>query len=202
RGLMEKSITANVSQKSFSPTGVQTSLMLKTDDGIYINLHEAALINYACMHLNLDDKNMVFESWLTPDAQGNKGHVQAPFNTPWRTVIVSDDARDILASKITLNLNEPCKLDDTSWIKPVKYIGVWWEMITGKSTWAYTDDLPSVQLGVTDFSKVKPKGKHAANTAHVKEYIDFAAKHGFDAVLVEGWNVGWEDWFGHSKDYV
>ncbi|KGO79324.1 alpha-glucosidase [Flavobacterium beibuense F44-8] len=202
RGLMEKSITANVSQKSFSPTGVQTSLMLKTDDGIYINLHEAALINYACMHLNLDDKNMVFESWLTPDAQGNKGHVQAPFNTPWRTVIVSDDARDILASKITLNLNEPCKLDDTSWIKPVKYIGVWWEMITGKSTWAYTDDLPSVQLGITDFSKVKPNGKHAANTAHVKEYIDFAAKHGFDAVLVEGWNVGWEDWFGHSKDYV
>lgn len=202
RGLMEKSITANVSQKSFSPTGVQTSLMLKTAEGVYINLHEAALINYACMHLNLDDKNMVFESWLTPDAQGNKGHVQAPFNTPWRTVIVSDDARDILASKITLNLNEPCKLDDTSWIKPVKYIGVWWEMITGKSTWAYTDDLPSVQLDVTDFSKVKPNGKHAANTAHVKEYIDFAAKHGFDAVLVEGWNVGWEDWFGHSKDYV
>ncbi|QEE48456.1 glycoside hydrolase family 97 protein [Flavobacterium alkalisoli] len=202
RGLMEKSITANVSQTSFSPTGVQTSLMMKSADGIYINLHEAALIDYSCMHLNLNDKNMTFESWLTPDSKGDKGHMQAPRSTPWRTVIVSDDARDILASKITLNLNDPCKIDDTSWIKPVKYIGVWWEMITGKSSWAYTDDFPSVQLGVTDYAKATPNGKHGANTAHVKEYIDFAAKHGFDAVLVEGWNVGWEDWFGHSKDYV
>ena len=202
RGLMSKAITPNSSQTPFSPTGVQTALMMKTNDGLYINLHEAALINYACMHLNLDDKNMVFESWMTPDAQGNKGYMQAPCNTPWRTVIVSDDARDVLASHITLNLNEPCKIEDTSWIKPVKYVGVWWEMITGKSTWAYTDDVYSVQLGVTDYSKTKPNGKHGANTAHVKEYIDFAAEHGFDAVLVEGWNVGWEDWFGKSKDYV
>jgi len=202
RGLMQKAITPNSSQTPFSPTGVQTALMMKTDDGLYINLHEAALINYSCMHLNLDDKNMIFESWLTPDAQGYKGYMQAPCSTPWRTVIVSDDARDVLASNITLNLNEPCKLEDTSWIKPVKYIGVWWEMITGKSTWAYTDDVYSVQLGVTDYTKTKPNGKHAANTAHVKEYIDFAALHGFHAVLVEGWNVGWEDWFGKSKDYV
>lgn len=202
RKLMPKAITANVSQASFSPTGVQTSLMMKTDQGIYINLHEAALINYACMHLNLDDKNMVFESWLTPDVRGDKGYIQAPFNTPWRTVIVSDDARDILASKMTYNLNEPCKIEDTSWIKPVKYVGVWWEMITGKSAWAYTDDYPAVQLGITDYAKAKPNGKHAANTANVKRYIDFAAEHGFDAVLVEGWNQGWEDWFGNSKDYV
>ncbi|MBS5979685.1 MAG: glycoside hydrolase family 97 N-terminal domain-containing protein, partial [Dysgonomonas mossii] len=144
RGLMSKAITPNSSQTPFSPTGVQTALMMKTNDGLYINLHEAALINYACMHLNLDDKNMVFESWLTPDAQGNKGYMQAPCNTPWRTVIVSDDARDVLASHITLNLNDSCKIEDTSWIKPVKYVGVWWEMITGKSTWAYTDDLYSV----------------------------------------------------------
>jgi alpha-glucosidase len=202
RKLMSGAITPNSSQTPFSPTGVQTALMLKTDEGLYINLHEAALINYACMHLNLDDKNFVFESWLTPDANGTKGHLQAPCISPWRTIIVSDDARDVLASRITLNLNEPCKIEDTSWIKPTKYIGVWWEMITGKSSWAYTDELPSVQLGVTDFTKVKPNGRHAANTAHVKEYIDFAAKHGFDAVLVEGWNIGWEDWFGHTKDYV
>lgn len=202
RGLMSKAITANVSQASFSPTGVQTSLMMKTDQGIYINLHEAALINYACMHLNLDDKNMVFESWLTPDVQGDKGYIQAPFNTPWRTVIVSDDARDILASKMTYNLNDPCKIEDTSWIKPTKYIGVWWEMITGKSSWAYTDEYPSVQLGVTDYTKAKPNGKHGATTENVKKHIDFAAEHGFDAVLVEGWNQGWEDWFGNSKDYV
>lgn len=202
RGLSEKAYTANVSQKSFSPTGVQTSLMMKSADGIYINLHEAALIDYSCMHLNLDDKNMVFESWLTPDAKGDKGYMQAPSHSPWRTIIVSDDARQILASKMTLNLNDPCKIEDTSWIKPVKYIGVWWEMITGKSSWAYTDELPSVQLGITDYTKTKPNGKHGANTAHVKEYIDFASQHGFDAVLVEGWNEGWEDWFGNSKDYV
>ncbi|WP_158728973.1 MULTISPECIES: glycoside hydrolase family 97 protein [unclassified Flavobacterium] len=202
RGLTEKATTANVSQKSFSNTGVQTSLMLKTADGLYINLHEAALINYSCMHLNLDDKNMVFESWLTPDAKGDKGYMQAPQHSPWRTIIVSDDAREILASKMTLNLNEPSKIEDTSWIKPVKYVGVWWEMITGKSSWAYTDELPTVQLGVTDFSKVKPNGKHGATNANVKKYIDFATKHGFDGVLVEGWNEGWEDWFGHLKDYV
>lgn len=202
RGLMSKAITPNCSQTPFSPTGVQTALMMKTDDGLYINLHEAALIDYSCMHLDLDDKNFVFESHLTPDAQGNKGYMQAPSHSPWRTIIVSDDARNILASDMTLNLNDPCKIEDTSWIKPVKYIGVWWEMITGMSSWAYTDDLPSVQLGVTDYTKVKPNGKHGANTANVKKYIDYAAKHGFDAVLVEGWNVGWEDWFGKSKDYV
>jgi hypothetical protein len=202
RGLMKGAITSNASQTQFSPTGVQTSLMLKTSEGIYINLHEAALINYSCMNLDLDDKNFVFESWLTPDARGDKGYMQAPCTSPWRTIIVSDDARDILASKMTYNLNEPSKIKETSWIKPVKYIGVWWEMITGKSTWAYTDQFPSVQLGLTDFSKAKPNGKHGATTENVKRYIDFAAKHGFDGVLVEGWNVGWEDWFGKSKDYV
>lgn len=202
RKLFRGAVSENASQKQFSDTGVQTSLMLKTANGIYINIHEAALINYSCMHLNLDDKNLVFQSHLTPDAKGNKGHLQAPCVSPWRTIIASADARDILASRMTLNLNEPCKIEDTSWIKPVKYIGVWWEMITGKSSWAYTDEIPSVQLGVTDFTKAKPNGKHAANTKNVKEYIDFAAKHGFDAVLVEGWNEGWEDWFGHEKDYV
>lgn len=199
---MEDAITPNASQQPFSPTGVQTALMMKTDNGLYINLHEAALINYSTMHLNLDDKNMVFESWLTPDANGDKGYLQAPFNTPWRTIIASDDARDILNSKMTYNLNEPSKIDDTSWIKPVKYVGVWWEMITGKSSWAYTNDFPSIKLGETDYSKATPNGTHGANTENVKKYIDFAAKHGFDAVLVEGWNVGWEDWFGKSKDYV
>ena len=202
RGLFSKAYTENSSQTAFSPTGVQTALMMKTDDGLYINLHEAALIDYACMHLNLDDKNMIFESWLTPDAQGDKGYTQTPCTSPWRTVIVSDDARNILASRITLNLNEPCKIADTSWIKPVKYIGVWWDMITGKGSWAYTDDLSSVKLGETDYNKTKPNGKHSANTANVKRYIDFAAEHGFDQVLVEGWNEGWEDWFGKSKDYV
>lgn len=201
-GLMKQAITPNASQTPIGPTTVQTALMLKTDDGLYINLHEAALVNYACMHLKLDDENMIFESLLTPDAQGNKGYLQAPCYTPWRTVIVSDDTRDILASNITLNLNEPCKIEDTSWIRPVKYVGVWWEMITGKSTWAYTDDLPGVQLGSTDYTQTQPNGKHGATTNHVKEYIDFAAEHGFDAVLVEGWNIGWEDWFGKSKDYV
>lgn len=202
RGLIKSAITANVSQTSFSPTGVQTSLMMKSSDGIYINLHEAALINYSCMHLNLDDEKMVFESWLTPDANGDKGYMQARGTSPWRTIIVSDDARDILASKMTYNLNEPSKIENTDWIKPVKYIGVWWEMITGKSSWSYTNEVTSVELGITDYTKLKPNGKHAANTAHVKEYIDFATEHGFDAVLVEGWNQGWEDWFGNSKDYV
>ncbi len=202
RGLMKGSISSNASQTPFSPTGVQTALMMKSDNGLYINLHEAALINYSCMHLNLDDKTNVFESWLTPDAVGDKGYMQTPSTSPWRTVIVSDDARNVVASKIIYNLNEPSKIKETSWIKPVKYVGVWWEMITGKSAWSYTDDFPAVQLGVSDFSKAKPHGRHGANTAHVKRYIDFAAEHGFDAVLVEGWNVGWEDWFGQSKDYV
>lgn len=201
RGKMEAAITPNSSQTPFSPTGVQTSLMMKSDDGLYINIHEAALVDYACMHLNLDDKNIVFESWLTPDAIGDKGYMQAPCHSPWRTVMVSDDAREILASKLILNLNDPCVYEDVSWIKPVKYIGVWWEMITGKSSWAYTD-LPAVKLGETDYTQVKPNGKHAANTEHVKKYIDFAAEHGFDQVLVEGWNIGWEDWFGKTKDYV
>ena len=202
RSLFKGAVTDNASQTSFSPTGVQTSLMLKTADGLYINLHEAALINYACMHLNLDDKNMVFESWLTPNATGDKGKMQAPCQSPWRTIMVSDDARDILASKITLNLNEPSKIADPSWIKPVKYVGVWWEMITGKSSWSYTNDFPSIQIGVTDYTKAKPSGTHGANTEKVKKYIDFAADNGFDGVLVEGWNVGWEDWYGHAKDYV
>ena len=202
RGKMKDAITPNSSQYVFSPTGVQTALMMKTDDGLYINLHEAALIEYSCMHLNLDDKNMIFESWLTPDARGDKGYMQTPCVSPWRTVIASDDARNILASRMTLNLNEPCKIEDTSWIHPVKYVGVWWDMITGKGSWAYTDEVPSVKLGITDYSKTKPNGKHSANTENVKRYIDFAADNGFDAVLVEGWNEGWEDWFGKTKDYV
>lgn len=202
RGLMQGAITDNASQTQFSPTGVQTSLQLKTKDGLYINLHEAALIGYSCMHLNLDDKNMVFQSWLTPDVKGNKAYMQTPCQSPWRTVMVSDDARDILASNLILNLNEPCKYEDTSWIHPVKYVGVWWEMIGAGKPWSYTFDLPSVQLGKTDYTKVKPNGLHPANTANVKRYIDFAAKHGFDQVLVEGWNIGWEDWFGNTKDYV
>lgn len=202
RGLMKQSMTDNVSQYVFSPTGVQTSLMMKTKEGLYINLHEAALVDYALMNLNLDDKNFIFQSWLTPDAKGDKGYLYTPTKTPWRTVMVSDDARNILASRLILNLNDPCALADTSWIKPVKYIGVWWEMITGKSSWAYTDDLPTIKLDEVDYTKVKPNGTHAANNDKVRRYIDFAAKHGFDQVLVEGWNVGWEDWFGHRKDYV
>jgi hypothetical protein len=201
RTKMKDAVTPNASQKTFSPTGLQTPLMLKSNNGLYINIHEAALVNYSTMSLNLDDKNYVLESFLTPDAVGDKGYMQTPSQSPWRTIIVSDKATDILASKLVLNLNEPTKYKDVSWIKPIKYVGVWWEMITGKSTWAYAD-VESVQLGVTDYSKLKPNGKHAANTAHVKEYIDFAAKHKMDAVLVEGWNEGWEDWFGKTKDYV
>ena len=202
RAKFDTALTDNASQTQYSKTGVQTALMIKTSEGLYINLHEAALIDYSCMNLNLDDENMVFESWLTPDVNGDKGYMQAPCNSPWRTIMVSDDARDILRSRITLNLNEPCAIEDTSWIKPVKYIGVWWEMITGKSSWSYTDDLPAIQLGVTDYSKVKPNKTHAANNTKVKRYIDFASEHGFDGVLVEGWNEGWEDWFGKTKDYV
>ena len=199
RSKMKAAVTDNTSQTTFSDTGVQTSLQMKTSDGLYINLHEAACVNYPTMHLNLDDKNMVFESWLTPDAQGNKAYMQAPRTTPWRTLIVSDDARDMLSSNLILNLNEPCQYDDTSWIKPVKYCGVWWEMIVGRKSWSYTDEFPAVEIGVTDFSKAKPNGRHGATTAEVKRYIDFAAKNGLDQVLVEGWNIGWEDWFGHSK---
>ena len=202
RKLMKGAISDNASQTQFSPTGVQTSLQMKTDDGLYINLHEAALVDYSCMHLNLDDKDMVFESWLTPDAKGNKAYMQAPAHTPWRTVMVSDDARDMLSSNLILNLNDPCAYDDTSWIKPVKYIGVWWEMIGHGKQWSYTWDLPSVKLNDLDYSNTKPHGQHPANNDNVKKYIDFAAEHGFDQVLVEGWNVGWEDWFGNSKDYV
>ncbi|MFV0158133.1 glycoside hydrolase family 97 protein [Empedobacter falsenii] len=204
RGLFDKAYIGNASQQAFSKTGVQTALMMKATNGLYINLHEAALINYPAMSLNLDDKTLTFESWLTPDALGDKGYLQAPFNTPWRTIIASDDAREVAfkGPQLIYNLNEPSKIKDTSWIKPVKYIGVWWEMITGKSSWAYTDEFPTIQLGVTDYKNAKPNGKHAANNKHVKEYIDFAAEHGFDAVLVEGWNEGWEDWFGNHKDYV
>lgn len=202
RGLFDEAYTENTSQTPFSKTGVQTALMMKTAAGLYLNLHEAALLDYPAMNLDLDDQNMIFQAHLTPDALGDKGYIQAPFHTPWRTVIASADARDILSSTMTYNLNEPSKIEDPSWIKPVKYIGVWWEMITGKSTWAYTDDFYSVKLGETDYSKVKSNGKHGANTEHVKKYIDFAAENGFDQVLVEGWNEGWEDWFGHHKDFV
>lgn len=202
RSLLSNAVTSNASQTVFSPTGVQTSLQMKTDEGLYINLHEAALVDYSCMHLNLDDKNLVFESWLTPDADGFKGRLQTPCHSPWRTVMVSDDACDILSSHLILNLNEPCKIEDTSWIKPVKYMGVWWEMIAGGKPWSYTNDIPSVKLGETDYRKVKSNGNHPANTRNVKKYIDFAAKHGFDQLLVEGWNIGWEDWFGNQKDYV
>lgn len=199
RGMMKDAITPNSSQTPFSPTGVQTALQMKTADGLYINIHEAACVNYATMHLNLDDKAMVFESWLTPDAQGTKGYIQTPFNTPWRTVLVSDDARDMLSSNLILNLNEPCALDDVSWIRPIKYCGVWWELIVGRNTWSYTNEYPSVRLGVTDYKNSKPNGTHGANNENVKKYIDFAAANGLDEVLVEGWNEGWEDWAGHSK---
>ena len=202
RKLFRSSISSNASQTQFSETGVQTSLQMKTDDGLYINLHEAACVDYPTMHLNLDDKNMVFESWLTPDSQGFKGYMQTPRTSPWRTVLVSDDARDMLSCKLTLNLNEPCKIEDTSWIHPVKYCGVWWEMICDNKSWSYTDELPSVVLGETDYTKVKPNGRHGATNERVRQYIDFAAKNGLDEVLVEGWNEGWEDWFGHSKFHV
>ena len=198
----KSAVSSNASQTLFSPTGVQTALQMKTDDGIYINIHEAALVDYSCMHLNLDEKNLVFESWLTPDAEGYKGRLQTPCHSPWRTVLVSDDARKILASHLILNLNEPCKIEDTSWIKPVKYMGVWWEMITGRGSWSYTNELPSVKLDACDYSSLKPNGTHSANNDNVKRYIDFASEHGFDQLLIEGWNIGWEDWFGNQKDYV
>jgi len=201
RGLMKSAVTENVSQKVFSPTGVQTALQMKTDDGLYINLHEAALKDYPCMSLNLDDSKMIFESWLTPDAQGSKGYMQTPCTSPWRTIIVSDDARVMLSSNLILNLNDPCKYTDTSWIKPMKYVGVWWAMITGMNTWSYTN-ATSIKLGQFDYSKAVPSGTHGATTENVKKYIDFAAAHHIPGVLVEGWNVGWEDWFGNSKEDV
>jgi hypothetical protein len=200
--LLRAAVDQNLSQTIFSDCGVQTSLQLKTDDGIYINLHEAALVNYPAMHLNLDPERLVFTSWLTPDALGKKGWLQTPLVSPWRTAVITDDARKVLSSNLILNLNEPCKIEDTSWIHPVKYVGVWWEMISGKSEWAYTHDYPSVKLGLTDYAKATPSGKHGANNANVRRYIDFAAEHGFDAVLVEGWNIGWEDWSGKTKEYV
>ncbi len=200
-GLHGEAVTPNASQTPFSPTAVQTALMMRTQEGLYINIHEAALVAYSCMHLDYDADSKVFTSTLTPDAVGNMAYLQAPAHTPWRTVIAGTNAADILQSTLTLNLNEPCAIDDVSWITPVKYIGVWWELITGKSSWAYAD-LPSVKLGETDYTTIPSNGRHAANTDHVKRHIDFAADHGFDAVLVEGWNEGWEDWFGKSKDYV
>jgi len=202
RSLMPSCITGNSSQTPFSQTGVQTSLQMKSDDGLYINIHEAALVDYPCMHLDLDDSNFVFTSHLTPDAQGWKGYMQTPCHTPWRTVEVSDDACRLLASRLVLNLNEPCVYEDVSWIKPVKYIGVWWEMIAGSGNWAYTDECSSVKLGQTDYCRLKPNGRHSANNEKVRRYIDFASEHGFDQVLVEGWNEGWEDWANLSKDYV
>ena len=202
RSLLRGAISENLSQTIFSDTGVQTSLQMKTADGLYINIHEAALVNYPAMHLLLDDKRLVFKSHLTPDPNGDAAYLQTPCSTPWRTIIVSDDARDILASRITLNLNEPCRIDDTSWIKPCKYMGVWWEMITGKSDWSYTHDLCTAHIDTDDLTKVKTHGRHGATTENVLRHIDFASEHGFDAVLVEGWNVGWEDWFGNMKENV
>ena len=202
RGISEKMRLSNASQESFSATGVQTALQMKTADGLYINIHEAEVLNYPTANLDLDDRKMVFTTWLTPDAEGVKGRLQAPCKSPWRTVQVCEKATDVLASRLILNLNEPCALEDVSWIHPVKYMGVWWEMITGKTQWSYTWDVPSVQLGVTDYKTVKPHGQHGANNENVRRYIDFAAENGFDALLIEGWNEGWEDWFGHQKDYV
>lgn len=202
RGRMKGAITENASSTPIGPTTVQTALQMRTDDGLYLNLHEAACTDYPTMHLTYQENNNTFVSHLTPDARGDKGYLQTPTVSPWRTVIVGRKATDILASRITLNLNEPSKIEDTSWIHPVKYVGVWWDMITGRGKWAYTDAVSSVQLGKTDYSKLPSNGKHSANTENVKRYIDFAAKNGFDAVLVEGWNEGWEDWFGHQKDYV
>ncbi|MBR1570320.1 MAG: glycoside hydrolase family 97 protein [Bacteroidales bacterium] len=192
----------NASQTGFSDAGVQTSLQMKTDEGLYINIHEAEVLDYPTTNLDLDERTVTFRTWLTPDAEGVKGRLQAPCKTPWRTVMVCEKATDVLASRLILNLNEPCALDDVSWIHPVKYMGVWWEMITGKSEWSYTYDFPSVQLGVTDYAKAKPHGRHGATNENVRKYIDFAAENGFDAILIEGWNQGWEDWFGHQKDYV
>ena len=201
RAIQENTNKANLSTTTFSTSGVQTPVLFKTNNGLWINIHEAALVNYSCMHLNLED-NHVFRSHLTPDIDGTKGHIQTSATSPWRVIMVGETAKDILASRIVLNLNEPCKIEDTSWIKPMKYVGVWWEMIAGMRDWSYTWDFPSIHIGVTDYSKAKPHGRHGATTENVKRYIDFAAKYGFDGVLVEGWNIGWEDWFGNEKDFV
>lgn len=201
RPIQENTNKANLSTTTFSTSGVQTPVLLKTNNGLWMNIHEAALVNYSCMHLNLED-NHVFRSHLTPDIDGTKGHIQTSATSPWRVIMVGETAKDILASRIVLNLNEPCKIEDTSWIKPMKYVGVWWEMIAGMRDWSYTWDFPSIHIGVTDYSKAKPHGRHGATTENVKRYIDFAAKYGFDGVLVEGWNIGWEDWFGNEKDFV
>ena len=187
---------------AFSPTGVQTALQMKTDEGLYLNIHEAATLDFPTMHLDLDDENLVFHAFLCPDATGYKGRIQAPCVTPWRTVMVCEKATDVLASRLILNLNDPCALEDVSWIHPVKYMGVWWEMISGKSTWNYTNDFPSVKLGQTDYEHATPNGTHGANNANVRRYIDFAADNGFDALLIEGWNIGWEDWYGKQKEFV
>ena len=192
----------NASAEGFSDTGVQTALQMKTREGLYVNIHEAEVVDYPTTNLDLDDRTFVFRTWLTPDAEGVKGRLQAPCKSPWRTVMVCEKATDVLSSRLILNLNEPCALEDVSWIHPVKYMGVWWEMITGKSEWSYTYDYPSVQLGVTDYSASTPHGRHGANNGNVRRYIDFAAENGFDALLIEGWNEGWEDWFGHQKDAV
>ena len=201
RAIQENTNKANLSTTTFSTSGVQTPVLFKTNNGLWMNIHEAALVNYSCMHLNLED-NHVFRSHLTPDIDGTKGHIQTSATSPWRVIMVGETAKDILASRIVLNLNEPCKIKDTSWIKPMKYVGVWWEMIAGMRDWSYTWDFPSIHIGVTDYSKAKPHGRHGATTENVKRYIDFAAKYGFDGVLVEGWNIGWEDWFGNEKDFV
>ena len=199
---MKAAINPNDSQTPFSVNGVQTSLQMRTDKGLYINIHEAALLDYPCMHLDLDPETFTFVSHLTPDAQGWKGRMQTPCNTPWRTVQVAPSATAQLASRLILNLNDPCALESTDWIKPVKYIGVWWEMISGKGSWSYTNDFASVQLGKTDYKSATPNGTHSANNGNVRRYIDFAAEHGFSQVLVEGWNEGWEDWANCNKDYV
>ena len=203
RGLYDVAHTNNgYPWKGFSPTGVQTALQMKTDDGLYLNIHEAAVLDFPTMNLNLDDENFVFQVHLSPDATGYKGRIQTPCHTPWRTVMVCEKATDVLASRLILNLNDPCVLEDVSWIHPVKYMGVWWEMISGKNTWSYTDEFPSVKLGKTDYEHAKPHGRHAANNENVRRYIDFAAENGFDALLIEGWNIGWEDWYGKQKDHV
>lgn len=212
RAIQENTNKANLSTTTFSTSGVQTPVLFKTNNGLWMNIHEAALVNYSCMHLDLkindksqmtnDQSEYVFRSHLTPDIDGTKGHIQTSATSPWRVIMVGETAKDILASRIVLNLNEPCKIEDTSWIKPMKYVGVWWEMIAGMRDWSYTWDFPSIHIGVTDYSKAKPHGRHGATTENVKRYIDFAAKYGFDGVLVEGWNIGWEDWFGNEKDFV
>ena len=199
---LEAAVCGNSSQTLFSMSGVQTSLLMRTDAGLYVSIHEAALVDYPCMHLNVDEKTHTLTSFLTPDAQGWKGYMQTPCHTPWRTVQVTDSATKMLASRLILNLNDPCAYDDTSWIHPVKYMGVWWEMISNAGSWSYTDDYPSVKLGITDYASAKPNGRHSANNANVRRYIDFASANGFDALLIEGWNIGWEDWAGNSKDAV